>query len=135
MIIINNFTGIGRLTADPTLRYIPSGTAVCNFNMAIDKGLSKDKKSELESQNKPTADFINIIVWGKMAENVANYMSKGKLVGVTGRIESGRYEKDGRTVYTTDVVASQVEFLEFGDKKENSNDGFHSVEDQEDIPF
>ena len=132
---MNNVSLIGRLTADPQLRYIPSGTAVCNFNMAVDKGLSKDKKSELESQNKPTADFINIIVWGKMAENVANYMSKGKLVGVTGRIESGRYEKDGRTVYTTDVVASQVEFLEFGDKKENSNDGFHSVEDQESIPF
>lgn len=132
---MNNVSLIGRLTADPQLRYIPSGTAVCNFNMAVDKGLSKDKKSELESQNKPTADFINIIVWGKMAENVANYMSKGKLVGVTGRIESGRYEKDGRTVYTTDVVASQVEFLEFGDKKENSHDGFHSVEDQESIPF
>lgn len=132
---MNNVTLTGRLTRDPELRYVPSGTAVANFSLAVDKGLSKDKKSELESQNKPTADFINIIVWGKMAENVANYMSKGKLVGVTGRIESGRYEKDGRTVYTTDVVASSVEFLEFGDKKESATEGFTPADDMRDIPF
>ena len=77
---MNNVSLIGRLTADPQLRYIPSGTAVCNFNMAVDKGLSKDKKTELEAQGKPVADFINIVVWGKSAENVANYMSRGRIL-------------------------------------------------------
>jgi single-strand DNA-binding protein len=108
------------------------------------------KKQEMESRNQPTADFINIVVWGKMGENCANYLQKGRLVGVQGRIQSGRYEKDGRTVYTTDVVASQVEFLEWGDSNNNNSnksqggydgnsdfggaEGFHPTEN-DDIPF
>lgn len=137
---MNNVSLIGRLTRDPELRYIPSGTAVTRFSIAVDKGLSRDKKQEMESNNQPTADFINIVVWGKVAENCANYLQKGRLVGVSGRIQSGSYEKDGRRVYTTDVVANQVEFLEFGDKKDNTNtdfggiDGFHPTDD-DDIPF
>ena len=139
---MNNVVLIGRLTRDPELRYIQSGQGICNFSMAIDKGLSKDKKQEMESQNKPTADFINIVVWGKTAENCANYLAKGRLVGVQGRLQSGKYEnKEGQTVYTTDVVASNVEFLEWGDKKEGSNSSddnrfqdFNPV-DNGDIPF
>ena len=134
---MNNVTLIGRLTRDPEMRYIPSGTAVCNFNLAVDKGLNKDKKQEMQSKGQPTADFINIIVWGKMGESCANYLVKGRLVGIQGRIQSGRYEKDGRTVYTTDVVANQVEFLEFGDKKESATEGFKPVDndDMGGIPF
>ena len=148
---LNNVVLIGRLTRDPELRYIPSGTAVTRFSLAVDKGVSREKKQEMESRNQPTADFINIVVWGKMGENCANYLAKGRLVGVQGRIESGRYEKDGRTVYTTDVVANQVEFLEWGDtnkgnKSQNSGEykdnssnfgeteGFHPT-DNDDIPF
>ena len=149
---MNNVVLIGRLTRDPELRYIPSGTAVANFSLAVDKGLSREKKQEFESKNQPTADFINIVAWGKMGENCANYLVKGRLVGVQGRIQSGRYEKDGRTVYTTDVVASQVEFLEWGDTdKDNKSqdsggynnsgsdfgggaEGFHPT-DNDDIPF
>ena len=140
MIIINNCVLIGRLTRDPELRYIPnSGQAVSTFSMAIDKGLSKDKKQEMESQNKPTADFINIVVWGKTAENCANFLAKGRLVAVQGRLQSGSYEaKDGSKRYTTDVVASNVEFLEWGEKKENNNDtgtqDFHPI-DNDSIPF
>lgn len=139
---MNNVVLIGRLTRDPELRYIPnSGTAVSTFSLAVDKGLSKDKKQEMESQNKPTADFVNIVVWGKMGENCANYLKKGRLVGVQGRLQSGSYDaKDGTKRYTTDVVAQNVEFLEWGDKKDNNNnsggeyDGFHPV-DNDDIPF
>ena len=140
---MNNVVLIGRLTRDPELRYIPNtGKAVSTFSMAIDKGLSKDKKQEMESQNKPTADFINIVVWGKVAENCANYLQKGRLVGVQGRLQSGSYEKDGIKRYTTDVVAQNVEFLEWGDKQDNTNDlrdlqdlqDFHPV-DNDDIPF
>lgn len=140
---MNNVVLIGRLTRDPELRYIPnSGTAVSTFTLAVDKGLSKDKKQEMESKNQPTADFIRIIVWGKMGENCANYLAKGRLVGVQGRIQTGSYDdKDGKRVYTTEVVANNVEFLEWGDKKDNNNsggggeyDGFHPV-DNDDIPF
>ncbi len=131
---------IGRLTRDPELRYIQSGTAVATFTLAVDKGLSRDKKQEMESKNQPTADFINIIVWGKMGENCANFLAKGRLVGVQGRIQSGSYDaKDGTKRYTTDVVANQVEFLERGDKGQaNDNyevpEGFQPV-DNDDIPL
>lgn len=146
---MNTVVLIGRLTRDPELRYIPSGTAVCTFTLAIDKQLSKDKRQEMEAKNQPTADFINIVVWGRMGENCANYLSKGRLVAVQGRLQSGRYEKDGITRYTTDVVAETVEFLEWGDKEkktpQNKNDDFGSVDidinefqamdEDEDIPF
>ena len=86
---MNNVVLIGRLTRDPELRYIPNtGTAVSTFTLAVDKGLSREKKSEMELKNQPTADFINIVVWGKVAENCANFLTKGKLVGVSGRIQT-----------------------------------------------
>lgn len=151
---MNNVVLIGRLTRDPELRYIPmSGTAVCTFSMAVDKGLSKEKKQEMESKNQPTADFINIVVWGKMGENCANFLTKGRLVGIQGRLQSRSYEgKDGVRRYTTEVVAGAVEFLEWGDSNNNNNsnnnnrgfgnetsdfsgiDGFHPIDD-DDIPF
>lgn len=138
---MNNVVLIGRLTRDPELRYIPgSGTAVSKFILAIDRGLSKEKKQEMESKGQPTADFIPITVWGKMAENAANYLAKGRLVAIQGRIQTGSYDKDGTRVYTTEVVANNVEFLEWGDKKQDNNDfgsgmdGFYPV-DNDDIPF
>ena len=136
---MNNVVLIGRLVRDPELRYLPNrGTATANFTLAVDKGLSKDKKQEMESQNKPTADFIRIIAWGKLAENCSNYLEKGRLVGIQGRIQTGSYDdKDGKKVYTTDVMANNVEFLEFGDKRDNNTDsgisGFSPSDD--DIPF
>lgn len=134
---MNNFIGIGRLTRDPELRYIPSGTAICKFTIAIDKGLSKDKKEEFEKQNKPTADFLNVNVWGKVGENSANYLAKGRLVAVQGTIESGSYEKDGNRIYTTELNAYKVKFLEWGEKKETkefSQEGFTPT-NNDDIPF
>lgn len=134
---MNSVNLIGRLTRDPELRYIPgSGTAVCNFTLAVDKGLSKDKKQEMESKNQPTADFIRIVVWGKMGENSANYLKKGRLVAIQGAIQTGQYnDKDGKTVYTTEVNARNVEFLEWGDKEgQGGVEGFHPT-DNTDIPF
>ncbi len=145
---MNNVTLIGRLTKDPELRYLPeSGTPVSNFTLAVDKGLSKEKKQELDSKNQPTADFIRIIAWGKIAENAANYLRKGRLVGVQGRIQTGSYEKDGIRRYTTDVVVNQVEFLEYKDTQEQGTQqgnqgqkldydfGFSPTYDDSDIPF
>lgn len=145
--MLNNVVLIGRLTREPELRYLPTGnnTAVARFTIAIDRQLSRDKKAELEKKNQPTADFINIIAWGKQAENCNNYLAKGRLVAVSGRIQTGSYEKDGRRVYTTDVVAERVQFLEWGDKESKPAaqatqqdmtdiEGFYTV-DNEDIPF
>ena len=140
---MNNVSLIGRLTADPTLKFLPgSGMANTTFTLAVDKGLSREKKTELESKNQPTADFIRIVVWGKLAETVANYLTKGKMAGISGRIQTGSYtDKDGKKVFTTDVVAQQVSFLEWGDKQDAGNsisdydmDGFHPIEN-ENIPF
>src|SRR6056297_629804 len=144
---MNNVSLIGRLTKDPELKYIPgSGTAVANFTLAIDRGLSKDKKRELEQQGKPTADFIRTVVWGKQAENCANYLAKGRLVAVSGSIRtSSSRDESGNMNYYTDVNAFKVEFLEWGDSNNDSSgqtdsgdinpDDFSSVEDDDDIPF
>lgn len=155
---MNSATLIGRLTKDPELRYLPNGgTAICNFSLAVGRDyLSREKKQEMESQGKHTADFINIVVWGKQGENCANYLAKGRLVAIQGRIQTGSYNaNDGSKRYTFDVVAEKVEFLEWGDKNPsqgntnmnnnfntNTNnessdfagDGFDSVE-EDDIPF
>ena len=143
---MNNVILIGRLTVDPELRYIPSGTAVTRFNLAVDKQLSKEKREEFEGKGQPTADFINITVWGKAAEHAANYLKKGLMVAVQGRIESSRYEdKDGKTVYSTGINANQVKFLEWPDDKSSKNnskeknqeyglDGFDDIPD-DNIPF
>lgn len=103
---------IGRLTKDPELRYTQSGMAVCQFTLAVNKNLSKDKKEEMEAQNKPTADFPRIIVWGKMGENASRYLKKGSQCAIDGSIQTGSYQDDnGNRVFTTDIVAQRVEFL------------------------
>ena len=139
---MNNVNLIGRLVRDAELRYLPgAGTAICNFTIAIDRQLSKEKKQEMESQNKPTADFINIITWGKTAEFAANYLKKGLMVGVTGRLQSGKYEnKEGQTVYTTDVNCNEITMVEWADKGNSNNNNnastqdFHPI-DNDSIPF
>lgn len=105
---MNRVVLIGRLTKDPELRFTPgSGAAVTTFTLAVDRRQSKNGQRE--------ADFIPIVAWNKVAENVANYMSKGKLVGVSGRIQTRSYEaKDGTRRYVTEVIADEVQFLEKG---------------------
>lgn len=108
---MNKVVLIGRLTADPELKFTPgNGTAVATFKLAIDRRFSKDGNKE--------ADFIPVVVWGKQAEATANYMSKGKLMGIAGRIQTRSYEaKDGTRKYITEVVAEEVQFLEWGNRE------------------
>ncbi|PRR80336.1 Single-stranded DNA-binding protein ssb [Clostridium liquoris] len=119
---MNKVVIIGRLTKDPELKFTPgAGTAVTTFTLAVDRRFSKDGTRE--------ADFIPVVVWGKQAESTANYMSKGKLIGVSGRIQTRNYEgKDGIRRYVTEVVADEVQFLEWGNKQpgESQNEGFKS---------
>lgn len=94
---------VGRLTRDPELRYTQNGTAVANFNLAVDRPFSKEKET----------DFINCVAWRKQAENLAQYMKKGSQIGISGRIQTRNYEdKDGKRVYVTEVVADSVQFLD-----------------------
>jgi single-strand DNA-binding protein len=144
---MNNVVLIGRITRDVELRFIPStGLAVAKFNLAVDRGLYGEKKQEAEAKGLPTADFINITVFGKSAENCANYLNKGNKCAVLGRISTGSYtDKNGEKRYTFEVVADRVEFLESkGQAKPSGNsfsdfpddeDVFTPVDDSEDIPF
>jgi len=102
---VNKVVIIGRLTKDPELKFTPgSGTAVATFTVAVDR--------KFKSEGQPTADFIPVVVWGKQAENTANYMSKGRLIGISGRIQTRSYEaKDGTRRYVTEIVAEEVQFL------------------------
>lgn len=104
--MINRVVLVGRLTKDPELRYTPSGVAMARFTLAVNRTFSNQ-------QGEREADFINCVVWRKQAENTANFLKKGSLAGVEGRIQTGSYEgQDGKRVYTTDVVADSVQFLE-----------------------
>lgn len=124
---MNSVVIIGRLTKEPDLRYTPSQMAVCKVTIAVDR-IGKDKGT----------DFIPVTVFGKQAENLDRYMTKGRQIAVQGRIQTGSYEKkDGTKVYTTDVIADRVEFL--GQEKTEAvkadvpEMGFEQVES--DIPF
>ena len=109
---MNLWIGIGRLAADPELRYTPQNTAVAHITLAVDRIAKQGEEKK--------ADFIRITVFGKQAETVNKYLSKGRQVAVTGRIETGSYkDKDGKTVYTTDILAERVEFL--GSSKQDGN--------------
>lgn len=104
---------IGRLTADPVLRYTSSNVAVASFSLAV----ASNRKNE---DGEREADFINIVVWKKQAENVKNYLSKGSKVVIDGHIQTRRYDdQNGLRKYVTEVVAENVEFLD--NKKQNSN--------------
>ncbi len=130
---MNKSVLVGRPTQDPVLKYLPGGdTAVATFTIAVDRMFSKDKKKE--------ADFIPIVVFGKSAESVSKFVAKGKLVAVSGRIQTRNYEaKDGTRKYVTEVVADEVKFLEWpNDKKSEKDNGYEDmqpVDDGEDIPF
>lgn len=123
---MNKVMLIGRLTRDPELRYTQANQAVCTFTLAVDKRLSREKREEAEAANRPTADFPRITVWGRQAENASRYLFKGSQCAVEGRIQTGSYQdrETGKTVYTTDVVADNVEFL--GSRSDNQRQSHES---------
>ena len=108
---MNSVSLIGRLVRDPELRYAQTGTAMCRFTVAVDRRMSKHKRQEAQANNQPTADFISCTAFGATAELIANYHTKGSQIGIEGRIQTGSYEKEGRTIYTTDVVVNNLTFI------------------------
>lgn len=134
---MNSVQLIGRLTRDPEVRYTDGGSTIARFSLAVDR--------RFKQEGDDTADFINCIAFGKTAEFIEKCFSKGKKIALNGRIQTGSYtNKDGVKVYTTDVVAESVEFVESkGDGSGTSNnapasDGdFMNIPDNidEDMPF
>ena len=140
---------IGRLTKDPELRYIPStGKAVATFNIAVDRAfITKDGQKQ--------TDFFNIVVWGKTAENCANYLAKGRLAGIKGQIQNRSYDTQaGEKRYVTEIIADSVQFLEKASSNQNNTsdiyggadaqafspkgldeEGYRALEEEDDVPF
>lgn len=114
--MINKVILMGRLTKDPEIRYTSSGTAVSNFTVAVDDGYGDNK----------TTSFISCVAWGKSAEFVSNYFTKGKMIIIVGRLQTRTWEgQDGRKNYITEVVASEVSF---GETKKNFEENSPTVQ-------
>jgi single-strand DNA-binding protein len=138
---MNKVILMGRLTADPDVRYTSDGTAIARYNLAVDRRYKKEGEQ--------SADFISCVVFGKGGEFAEKYLKKGTKIAVEGRIQTGSYtNREGKKVYTTDVVVEAQEFAESKGKGEETaperapepapdEDGFMSVPDgiQEELPF
>lgn len=107
---MNSVELIGRATRDPQVRYTSEQVCVVSFNIAVDRPKRKDAEKQ--------TDFPHVVVYGKQAETCEKYVKQGKLISVQGSIQTGSYtNRNGDTVYTTDVVANRVEFLDWGQQK------------------
>lgn len=134
---MNNVQLFGRFVREPEKK-----NGATRFTLAVDKGLSKEKLEEAKSNNKPTADFINCVAFGKQADFVMNYLAKGCRAIVTGRINTGSYKKqDGSTVYTTDIICFNVTPIDWkesntqADKNDDFEFDFDDSNDEGKLPF
>lgn len=136
---MNKVMLMGRLTKDPELRTATTGNNVCRFTLAVDRSFKK------EGEEKQT-DFISCVSFGKTAENFSRFFTKGRLCVISGRIQTGNYEKDGQKVYTTDVICDEFFFADSKkdsesasnsmDNTSNSTQGFFPTDNGEDeLPF
>jgi single-strand DNA-binding protein len=129
--MLNRVVLVGRLTKDPDLRYTQSGVATASFTLAVNR-------QHKNAQGEKEADFINVVAWRQLAELCATYLKKGGQCGLEGRIQTRSYDKDGKRVYVTEVVADNVQFLD-SKKSEPSNDPFKDEKtvniNDDDLPF
>ncbi len=126
---INKVVLTGRLGQDVELRHTTTGKAVATFSLAV-----------TDNYNREVTHWLNIVTWGKSAENCSAYLSKGSLVGVEGRIQTRNYEnKEGRKVYVTEIVADRVEFLDSKGKSDKPAGGWdeigHEIDTDDESPF
>lgn len=119
----------GRLTKDPEARYSQgeNSTCVARYTLAVDRKYTKGEEKQ--------ADFISCVAFGKSGEFAEKYLKKGTKILVTGRIQTGSYEKDGKKIYTTDVVVEEHEFVEAKKDDGGTGDGFMQVGENENLPF
>lgn len=135
--MLNRVALVGRLTKDPEIRYTADNqTPIAKFTIAVDRTFKRE--------GQPTADFIPIIVFGKPAENCGKYIKKGRLVAVSGRLQTSTWDdQEGKRHYSTDVIADGVDFLDRGpDSRGQGTTGgpedygdFHPAEEEDDLPF
>lgn len=135
--MLNRVALVGRLTRDPEIRYAADNqTPIAKFSIAVDRTFKRD--------GQPSADFIPIVVFGKSAENCGKYIKKGRLVAVSGRIQTRSWDnQEGKRQYATEVIADEVDFLDRGsDGQGQGNTGgsgeygdFHPAEEEDDLPF
>ena len=137
---MNKVIIIGRLTRDPEIKYTTgeNATATARFSLAVNRRF-KNKEGNYD------ADFINCVAFGKTAEFIEKYFTKGMAIGITGRIQTGSYtNKEGQKVYTTDVVVEETEFVESKNKgasdnvpnnNANSNSDFEETVSDDEMPF
>lgn len=120
---MNNVILIGNLTKDPEVKYTTGDnpTAICRFTLAVNEGFGDNKKTS----------YVPIVVFGKTGESCETHLRKGSKVCVNGRIQTGSYEKDGRTVYTTDVIANNFGGVEFLSSKEMSNGNANAPQNEQ----
>lgn len=128
--MLNRAILIGRLTKDPEMRFTPSGVATTTFTLAVERPYSS-KNGEKET------DFISIVTWRQLAETCANYLRKGRLTAIEGRIQTRSYENnEGRRIYVTEIVADNVRFLESGKQQDPfQNEGEALEISDEGLPF
>lgn len=121
---------IGRLTKNPEIKITSSGTSVCSFTVAVDRQF-KNQNGEKET------DFIPVVVWRGLADTCGKYLDKGKMVAISGRIQTRSYDaKDGSKRYITEIVADEVEFLTpKSDTRHEEIPGFTEIEDEDEMPF
>lgn len=130
--MLNRVILIGRLAQDPEMRYTPNGVAVCRFTLAVNRPFANQAGERV-------ADFLDVVVWRKLAENCANYLSKGRLVAVEGRIQVRTYEtQEGQKRKVVETVADTVKFLEKppGGARENpsaQNEGWEALGKEVDV--
>ena len=126
---MNKVELIGRITADPELRYTQSNKAYTRFTLAVNRGF---KNEDGESE----ADFISVVAWEKRAETICKYVKKGNRLGLVGRIQTGSYEKeDGTRGYLTDVIVGELEFLENKPKEEKPAPEYQESSSSDEDPF
>ncbi|WP_392888770.1 single-stranded DNA-binding protein [Eubacterium limosum] len=135
---MNKVILVGRLTRDPELRTTGSGKSVATFSLAVDR--------RYKAEGQPTADFFNIVAWGKQAETICQYLDKGRQIALTGRLQSRSYDaQDGTKKYVTEVILEEFDFI--GSKNDSApqnsqpqedmdlGEDFHLMADDDEVPF
>lgn len=114
---MNNVQITGRVARNLELAYTTSNKAYLKFSVAVDKNLSREKKTELEAKNLPTVDFINCTAWGNTAELISKYSAKGLKILIQGSLHQNTFETKGVKVTTQDVLVNSVEFIDWREKQ------------------
>lgn len=124
--MINRVILVGRLTKNPEIRKTPNGASICKFTLAVSR--------KVKAQGQPDADFISCVAWNKTADLMYQYLKKGSLIGIDGRLQTGKFtNNNGETIYTCDVMVESLQFLDKKDDSQSNNQEREMSYSEEDI--